>query len=477
MEKNKPATKPFDIETMPPGIPYIVGNEAAERFSFYGMKTILYVFLTEHLLNAAGEDAFMNEASATAWVHWFVAAVYLLPILGSILADWLFGKYRIIIALSLVYCLGHAVMAFVDFPKFTGMDPRVTLVIALGLIAFGSGGIKPCVSAHVGDQFGKKNHHLLTKVFQWFYFSINLGSFVSTALTPKLLEWYGPGVAFGVPGVLMAIATFMFWLGRNKYVHIPPAKEKFFSETFSREGMRAIFNLIPLYLLVAMFWCLFDQTASTWVEQAKHMDRNISLFGASNSFELSASQIQAANPVLVMILIPLFSYVIYPAIGRIFRVTQLRKIGLGLFLTVLPFALCGLVEVWIENGKTPSILWQFWAYVLITCAEVMVSITCLEFSYTQAPKKMKSFIMSLFLLSVFLGNIFTASVNEYRVKLMEQGSVLLEGPNYYWFFTGCMLAIAILYVIWAQFYKGHTYIQGEQESLRKESEEEGTTGF
>ena len=88
------------------------------------------------------------------------------------------------------------------------------LGLGLALIALGAGGIKPCVSAHVGDQFGKQNKHLITKVFGWFYFSINFGSTVSMPLTPWLLEHYGPGWAFGVPGILMAIATFVFWLGR-----------------------------------------------------------------------------------------------------------------------------------------------------------------------------------------------------------------------------------------------------------------------
>ena len=91
-------------------------------------------------------------------------------------------------------------------------DTRFGLSIGLGLIAMGSGGIKPCVSAHVGDQFGKTNSHLLEKVFSWFYFSINFGAFFSTLATPLLLEKYGPNVAFGIPGVLMFIATFVFWI-------------------------------------------------------------------------------------------------------------------------------------------------------------------------------------------------------------------------------------------------------------------------
>ena len=327
MANSEYRTTPQQIETMPPGIPYIIGNEAAERFSYYGMRAILAVFLTKYLLDASGNPAPLDEHRANEWQHNFVAASYFFPIIGAIVSDAFLGKYYTILSLSLVYCLGHAVMALVDFPAMTGVHPHTMLVVALALIAIGAGGIKPCVSSHVGDQFGSANKHLLPKVFGWFYFSINLGSAISTILTPVLLTTYGPGVAFGVPGVLMALATFLFWLGRNQFVHIPAGGWGFVKETFSAEGMRAILGLLPLFLLLSPFWALFYQTQSSWVHQAAKMDR--SLFGRT----LEPSQIQALNPILVMILIPLFSYVVFPAMGRVYTVTPLRKIGIGLLMT------------------------------------------------------------------------------------------------------------------------------------------------
>jgi len=453
-------TAPVPSTEMPRGIPYIIGNEAAERFSFYGMRAILAVFLTGSLLNVRGELAPMEEHVSNVWQHSFVSAVYFFPILGAILSDWLWGKYRTIIVLSLVYVAGHAVMALVDYPTLTHIDPRVTLFAALAMIAIGSGGIKPCVSAHVGDQFGSMNQHLISKVFGWFYFSINFGSAISTLLTPILLDRCGPGVAFGVPGVLMALATFVFWLGRNKFVHIPPGGTGFFRETFGAEGLRAVGNLLPLYALIAMFWCLFDQTQSAWVHQAKEM--NLVILGSGDeALRLLPSQLQAFNPVLVLILIPVFSYVVYPAMGRLFEVTPLRKIGIGLFTTGFSFALAGRIQTRIDVGEHPHIGWQFLAYVIITAAEVMVSITALEFSYTQAPRKMKSLIMGVFMLSITAGNLFAAEVNHYISAAKEQGNVLLAGANYYWFFTTAMFVTSLLYVFWSQFYRGRTYIQGE----------------
>jgi POT family proton-dependent oligopeptide transporter len=130
-------------------------------------------------------------------------------------------------------------------------------------------------------------------------------------------------------------------------------------------------------------------------------------------------------------------------------------------VTIPAFALPAWIESRIQSGETPHITWQITAYLIMTAAEVMVSITALEFSYTQAPQKMKSFVMGLYLLSVAFGNLFTAQVNEYIVAQKKKGVTLLDGENYYWFFTVAIAATALLYVVFARFYRGETYIQGD----------------
>ncbi|MCC9600666.1 POT family MFS transporter [Stieleria sp. JC731] len=453
-------TSPYPIETMPPGIPFIVGNEAAERFSFYGMKAILMVFMTQYLLGSDGELSTMNDNDAKFWMHLFVMAAYFTPVFGAFLADWLLGKYRTILYLSVLYCLGHLALAL--------NETRLGLAVGLGLIAFGTGAIKPCVSAHVGDQFGKRNSHLLGQVFGWFYIAINLGSFLSTLLTPLLLDRYGSQVAFGVPGILMGVATLMFWMGRNRFVHIPARGPEVFREAFTGEGLASLLRLAPLYLLVAVFWSLFDQTASAWVLQAENMDRTV--FGV----ELLSSQIQAANPFLILILVPLFTYVVYPAIDKVFPLTPLRKIGIGMFVTVTSFTVSALIEQAIVAGGTPSISWQMLAYLLLTGAEVMVSITCLEFSYTQSPNNMKSIVMSFYLLSVAFGNAITAFVNAFISN--PDGTSKLEGASYYWFFTGLMLVASFVFVVVAMMYKGKEYIQDFDSEAEAEAEGPGYSG-
>lgn len=423
-------TRPDSSNSLPSGIPYIVGNEAAERFSYYGMRAILVIFMTQYLMNGAGESDVMPENEAQGYFHLFVSAVYIMPLFGALLADGLWGKYRTIIVLSLIYCLGHFVLA-ID-------NTRMGLLIGQGLIAMGAGGIKPCVSAHIGDQFGIANRHLMTTVFSWFYFAINLGAFSAMLIIPWLLSHYGPAVAFAVPGLLMLIATITFWSGRYCFVHIQPAGIHFIKEMFSRGGMTRLGNLASIYAFIAVFWALFDQTGSSWILQARKMDRVIF------KFELLPSQIQAANPLLIMLLVPLFSYVMYPFLSRFFVLTPLRKMTTGLFLTVIAFAIPGYIQMQLDKGLTPPIAWQLLAYLFLTSAEVMVSITCLEFSYTQAPKTMKSFVMAFYFLSVAMGNLFTSAVNFFIQN--DDGSSKLAGAHYFWFFTGLMFINSVLFL-------------------------------
>ncbi|MGB0291914.1 MAG: POT family MFS transporter [Luteolibacter sp.] len=432
MSKPTYRTSPANLEGMPPGVPHIIGNEAAERFSFYGMKAVLAIFMVNYLHLMDGPASFgMSDSEATGQVHLFASFVYITPFIGAVLADAFWGKYKTIIVLSLVYCAGHAALACMGF---FGASPA-WLMAGLVMIALGSGGIKPCVSAHVGDQFGVKNSHLLTKVFNAFYFSINLGAFASMLLTPWLLKWYGPHWAFGVPGVLMALATLVFWMGRHRFIHVPAKGWKIFINEVTGSGLKAILKLLPLYLFVAMFWALFDQTSSRFIFQAQDMD--LKFLGV----EWLPSQLQSMNSIFVLTFIPVFTLVLYPWVNKVWKVTALRKIGVGLFLMGASFALASVIQMWIDAGERPNIGWQITVIALLTAAEVMVSIVALEFAYTQAPKGMKSFMMCLYLASVSLGNLFVAGVNHFiqipsaateqweliAKKSEEKQRVLLEG--------------------------------------------------
>jgi proton-dependent oligopeptide transporter, POT family len=445
----------------PSQIKYIVGNEACERYSYYGMRSILTVFMIQVLI--------MQEAEATSTYHLFAAACYLFPLLGAFLADRVWGKYKTILYLSLVYCLGHAVLAI--------WETRVGLYWGLGLIALGSGGIKPCVSAHVGDQFRANQTHLLKKVYELFYFMINFGSFFSTLITPWTLKTYGPSVAFGIPGVLMFIATIVFWMGRHEYVHVPPTKsdghglwnviisafkngeKKLAGQTFldgalkehSKEqvdAVKAVFDIAKLFAAISVFWALFDQHGSSWVIQAMRMD--LTFMG----IEFEASQISAWNPIMVMGLIPLFSLGIYPLLDKMgLKTTPIRRMTWGMFVGAVAFAMVALMQMVIDGGVKLNVMWQFFPYLVMTMAEVMVSITGLEFAYTQAPRSMKSSIMSIWLLTVFFGNMLTAYVS----KL--ENWIPVASSGYFWFFAALMAVFSGVFWFMGSRYKIKNYME------------------
>ncbi len=450
MTKHEYPNAPPNITTMPPGVPFIIGNEVAERFSFYGVRSIVIIYCTEFLG--------MLQADAHGLFALFVAVIYFCPIFGSILAEGLLGKYRTILYLSIVYCLGHLTLTFLNTQWAAQIGTKWVLYTGLLLIGIGSGGIKPCVSANVGDQFGESNRHFLAKVFGWFYFSINTGAFFAAIFCPILLNnpHYGPCWAFGIPGVAMVIATIFFWAGRKKFVHVPPAGLGFIKQMFSREGLSALLRLAVVYVFVAVFWSLWDQSSGgSWTLQARSM--NLHWLGMN----LLPAQVHVANPILIFVFVPLLNYIIYPAIDRVFFLTPLRKIGIGLFLTASSYVVIWYTQTMIDAGLKPNLSWQFLAYAILTLGEVMVSITGLEFSYTQAPNKMKSAVMALWLFTVSLGNLFTAMVN--KVIRNPDGSVKMDDQHYYLFFAGLMFVAAAVFVPVARFYRGRTYLQSQED--------------
>jgi proton-dependent oligopeptide transporter, POT family len=472
VDPRKPAPEPAPpaaVPRMPRQIPFIIGNEACERFSFYGMRNILTEYLKRYLLIGIVLEAERN-AAATEVFHTFVMGVYFFPLLGGWLADRYLGKYRTIFWLSLVYCAGHACLAMFE-GRQTGF------YAGLFLIALGSGGIKPCVSSFMGDQFDQTNKSRARVAYDMFYWIINFGSFFASYLMPKVLRGISPAWAFGIPGILMFIATVIFWAGRRRYVNVPPSPED--PHSFSQiartallarvpgrgrpglvlasagsalalasvalypliglvaalclalvvflaaagvgvllqldrargahpdadvEGVRAVLKVLVIFALVTPFWSLFDQKASTWVIQAEKM-------GLPGWLE-SGSQMQALNPLLVMLLVPFNNLVLYPALGRIgITPTPLRRMTYGIAFAGLAWIAAGSLQLAIEGGAQVSVLWQALPYLLLTFGEVLVSATGLEFAYSQAPAKLKGVLMSFWLLTTTVGSLWVLLVN------------------------------------------------------------------
>ncbi|XP_067890352.1 solute carrier family 15 member 1-like isoform X2 [Heterodontus francisci] len=380
--KSKPSCLGYPVSIF-----FIVVNEFCERFSYYGMRAVL-VFYLRYFIR-------WDEDFATAIYHAFVALCYLTPILGALIADSWLGKFKTIIYLSIVYTIGQLVTAISSIADITDDDSdghpnNLTLHIALAmlgliLIAFGTGGIKPCVSAFGGDQFEEHQEKQRGKFFSIFYLSINAGSLISTLITPILRgQLCGKvpqpcySLAFGVPAALMAAALLVFiggsplykkstpqgnimvkvskciWFAlRNRFRHRSkqyPKREHFMD--WATEGyderliaqVKMVLKVLFLYLPLPMFWALFDQQGSRWTFQAARMD------GKFGSIDIQPDQMQTVNPILILILVPFVDVIVYPLIAKCkLNFTPLRKMTVGMLLAASAFVAAAIVQIQIDK--------------------------------------------------------------------------------------------------------------------------------
>ncbi|NXT05042.1 S15A1 protein, partial [Prunella fulvescens] len=376
----------------PLSIFFIVINEFCERFSYYGMKAVLTLYFTRFL---HWEDNF-----ATAIYHTFVALCYLTPILGAIIADSWLGKFKTILYLSIVYAIGQTVLSVGSINDLTdhnqdGSPDAIAVNIALSmvglvLIALGTGGIKPCVSAFGGDQFEEDQEKQRSTFFSLFYLSINAGSLLSTLVTPSIRasecgihtkqECYP--LAFGVPAVLMAVALVVFVIGSKMYKKVKPqgnvmlevskcigfaiknrfrhrskkfpkrehwldwASEKYDKRLIAQ--IKMVLRVLFLYIPLPMFWAVFDQQGSRWTLQATSMDGN---FVEIPNFFSHVHLLQIVNPILIVIMVPVVDSLVYPLIKKCkLNFTPLKKMTVGMFLGSMAFVAAALVQVQIDKS-------------------------------------------------------------------------------------------------------------------------------
>ncbi|NWR27151.1 S15A1 protein, partial [Tachuris rubrigastra] len=366
---------------------FIVINEFCERFSYYGMRAVLVLYFKYFL--------HWDDNLATAIYHTFVALCYLTPILGAILADSWLGKFKTIVSLSIVYTIGQTVLSVGSINDLSdhnrdGSPDNVALHIALSmlgliLIALGTGGIKPCVSAFGGDQFEDDQEEQRSTFFSLFYLSVNAGSLISTIVTPNLratecgihTKQRCYPLAFGIPAVLMAVSLIVFVAGSRMYKKVKPqgnvmlqvckcigfaiknrfrhrskeypkrehwldwANEKYDKLLIAQTKM--VLKVLFLYIPLPMFWALFDQQGSRWTLQATAMNGDFGI-------PIQPDQMQIVNPILIVIMVPVVDSFVYPLIKKCkINFTPLKKITVGMFLASMAFVAAALLQVQIDK--------------------------------------------------------------------------------------------------------------------------------
>ncbi|RMC18718.1 hypothetical protein DUI87_04614 [Hirundo rustica rustica] len=371
----------------PLSIAFIVVNEFCERFSYYGMRAVLTLYFLSFF--------HWDENLSTAVYHAFSALCYFTPVIGAIMADSWLGKYKTIIYLSIVYVVGHLIKSVGAIPSLGNQAVHVVLsMVGLFLIALGTGGIKPCVSAFGGDQFEEEHTSERSKFFSIFYLSINAGSLISTFVTPVLrgdVKCFGEdcyALAFGVPAALMVLALVVFIAGSGLYRKTPPqgnvllevckcigfaiknrlknrsreipkrdhwldwASEKYSKQLIGEVKMvtRVLFLFIPL----PMFWALFDQ--------------------------------QFLNPLLILVFIPIFDLGLYPLINMCkLNFTPIRKMATGMILAGLAFGLAAVIEVKINETDMPRLVPKESLIRVLNLAKNPVQVTIQDKDLFQQP--------------------------------------------------------------------------------------------
>jgi len=440
----------------PLGFWFFFWGEFAERCSYYGMRTILPIYLTASV-SMAGLGLSDNDAGSV--MSWFKMACYLLPLLGGFLADRYFGKYWTIVGFSIPYVVGHFLL---------GIPAWTTVAIALALLAAGSGVIKPNISALLGQTYDQQRpgqERLRSAAFMWYYLAINIGALLATLALPELNRRLGFAAAFQFPTWLMVLALIIFAAGKRHYAvetidRTPPSDE----ERHARwETLRRLYGIFGLMIF---FWVGYEQSDNMWVYFVRdYVELRVPLL----TNPVPPEQLQFINPLCVLLLIPIFNGVFRLADPRAVVITPIRKILAGFALGAVAcgtMALAGLVAQ--SSALKVSILWPVAAYVLLTAGEVLLYGTGLELSYALAPKNMKSFVTACFLLTAAVANL----INSYFVRLYGgslKDPVEARGPLSPTVFFG-VTALIVLAATIAFYFVGHRFdARARRDSVRSET--------
>jgi POT family proton-dependent oligopeptide transporter len=428
----------------PTGLWFFFWGEFAERCSYYGMRAILLRYMAE-------EMGFGDEI-ALMGMSYFVAACYLLPLVGGYVADNFFGKYWTIVGFSIPYILGHVIL---------GVEQKPYLIAALVLLAMGSGVIKPNISTLMGltyDEQRPGQKKLRSDAFAIFYGAINVGAALSSFAMPWLRTHHGYRIAFLFPAALMVVSFIIFASGKRYYGIEPPKRDK--TEAERREQWIVLRRIFGLFLVITFFWVIFDQAESTWTLFARdHLD--LQIFG----IQVESDQIQGLNPVLIVLLLPPITILWHVLSARGYELRATDKMFVGFVLTLTTMGVMATAGFLTSGGHRVSILWEVGAYILITCAEVCISVVGLELAFTAAPESLKSFVTACWLVTVFFGNMLNAQMTPlYSKSWMQPG----------WYFSILTLLAAVItvafYFVARRFNIGMAEWEASQEHLETETQ-------
>jgi POT family proton-dependent oligopeptide transporter len=273
-----------------------------------------------------------------------------------------------------------------------------------------------------------------------------LGALFAFALIPLLRDHAGYTWAFAVPGVFMAISASVFASGTRFYVRKSPGRD---AESAARA--RTVGRIVLVLLPVPVFWALYDQINSSWVLQGERMQPFL-----LGGFKVDAERMQSVSALLVLFWVPVLTLGVYPLAERLgWRPTPLRRMGWGMVFAAASFVICAGLQQRLENGAHLSLAWQLAPYAVLELGEVLVSATGLEFAYSQAPRSLKSFVMSLWLLTTVAGNFLVATITWVNAHFVRA-----SGAAEFLFYAFLMLLVAAVFGLIARRYRAAGSAEG-----------------
>jgi POT family proton-dependent oligopeptide transporter len=400
---------------LPKSIYFIAAGEAAERFAFYGLSALMPLWLL-----AGGMDA----DTAVVVISLFKGVAYISPLVGSVLADTVLGRYSTVVVGMSVYVAGMAVVTLSTLQNGLGLFAARLLLVGLG-----TGAIKSVVAALVGDQVTQEH---VAPAFSVFYASLQIGAIVAFVVAPLLRTQipapYNWTIAFGVPAVFMVVALVLFVGAKRWYVLLPSSGSHLLrfllllwratrrrvgallcggrraewaryrgadlvglADDFSAQDVadaRAVLRVIGTFALFPLYFAVSEQQGSRWIFQMLEMDRRVPFF-PSLLFAPDATGIY--NPIMTLAFVPVVAAM---------PLSMPRKMVLGFLTLSLSFVMAAVLEAFVAAFPLQvSFLWQLPQYVLVSLSEVLLAATALQFAYAEAPESMKSMCQAVLLLT------------------------------------------------------------------------------
>jgi POT family proton-dependent oligopeptide transporter len=389
----------------PPGLYVLFFTEMWERFSYYGMRSLLVYYMIKHL-------QFTQERSSQIY-GLYTGFVYFTPLFGGMLADRLLGQRRTVILGGVLMAIGHFLMAFESL-----------FLLALMFLIMGNGAFKPNISTQVGALYPAGDHRR-DRAFSIFYMGINLGAFFSPLVCGTLGEKVGYPWGFGAAGVGMIIGLLVYLWGQK---HLAPdlimqkkgSIELRSSEPMTREDWLKIGAIFVLMALSIIFWSVYEQQGNTmalWADA--NTDRMIL------GWEMPASWFQSFNPLMIFILVPLLNMFWGWQDRRGKEPSSVAKMGMGCILLAMAFLV--LIPPARELTVSPkaSLWWLTACAFVLTIGEVYLSPIGLSLVTKIAPARIVSMMMGVWFLSSFFGNYLSGYLGSYWEKIPKENFFLL----------------------------------------------------